>query len=95
MVFNGGYVGSVSLSSGGVIDLATMLYNSSDTIGFAESSDMTSGTLTVTSGTESLSITLLGQYVAAGFQQSSDAAGATAINYTPPTSAMEIAASHH
>jgi autotransporter passenger strand-loop-strand repeat protein len=95
IVFNGGTVSGLSLSSGGVIDLATLAFNSSATLAFAENGAGTQGTLTVTRGGHSLAITLLGQYVAAGFSLSKDAAGATAISYTPPTSHIEIAAGHH
>jgi hypothetical protein len=96
IVFNGGAVSSLSIASGAVIDLAALAFNSAETVSFAENAQNTQGVLTVTSGGHSFAITLLGQYVAAGFHLSKDAAGATTVTYTPATSNIEIAgAGHH
>jgi hypothetical protein len=46
-----------------------------------ENAAKTSGTLTITSGSLKATVTLLGQYVAAGFHLASDGAGGTAITY--------------
>jgi autotransporter passenger strand-loop-strand repeat protein len=94
IVFNGGVVSGLSLASGAVIDLATLAYNSAETLSFTENGTGTGGALTVTSGGQSQVIGLLGQYAAAGFDITRNAAGATAITYAPPTSQAEIAAGH-
>lgn len=95
IVLNGGPINSLSLSSGGTIGLAALAFNSSETISFTEIRAGTQGTVTVSSGGRSVSITLLGQYAAAGFRLSEDKTGGTAITYEPPTSQIEIAAGHH
>jgi hypothetical protein len=91
IVFNGGAVIRLAIASGATIDLATLAFTSAETLSFVENGAGTQGVLTVTSGGHSFAITLLGQYAAAGFQLSRDAAGTTAINYAPPTSHIEIA----
>ncbi len=48
-------------------------------------------TLTVTDGAHSVMIDLLGQYMAAGFQDSNNGAGGTVITYTPPQAQAEVA----
>jgi autotransporter passenger strand-loop-strand repeat protein len=48
-------------------------------------------TLSVTDGAHSVSLDLLGQYMAAGFQDSSTSAGGTIITYTQPQGQAETA----
>ncbi len=48
-------------------------------------------TLTVTDGAHSVMIDLLGQYMAAGFQDASNGAGGTIITYAQPQAQAEIA----
>jgi hypothetical protein len=48
-------------------------------LSYASSGD--GGTLTVTSGGDSMSVTLFGQYMAAGFELNSDGNGGTMITY--------------
>jgi len=92
IVFNGGAVTGLSVTSGGVIDLATFAFSSSTKLSFIENAQSTGGTLTVGSGVDSLTINLLGQYVAGGFQESQDSGTGTAIAYNPPaTSNVELA----
>ena len=55
---------------------------------------MTSGTLTVTEGAMKATVTLFGQYVAAGFQTITDGAVGSVISYStvPPGSSLVLAA---
>jgi autotransporter passenger strand-loop-strand repeat protein len=91
---NGGAVSGLSLASGATLDLPRFAFGSAETLSFAENSSGSQGTLTVTSGGHSLSVVLLGQYMAAGFALANDAAGGTAVTYLPATSNIEIAAGH-
>ena len=50
------------------------------------------GTLTITDGSLKATVTLFGQYVAAGFHLAKDSAGGTVITYsTPPARIAELA----
>jgi hypothetical protein len=51
----------------------------------------TSGTLAVTSGSETATITLLGQYVAGNFHVSSDKHGGTFVTDPPVSSSQNLA----
>jgi autotransporter passenger strand-loop-strand repeat protein len=64
-------------------------------LSFVENKAKTYGMLTVTQGTHHASITLFGQYVAAGFHSGMNGIGGTAITYTVPTSASAIVAASH
>lgn len=55
------------------------------TLGFVEAPSNTSGTLTVSDGTHTAAILLLGQYLAANFTKQSDGNGGTLIT-DPPVS---------
>ena len=52
-------------------------------LGFTEAGDNLSGTLTVSDGTNTASLTLLGQYVAGNFTKQSDGNGGTLITDPP------------
>jgi hypothetical protein len=82
---------------GDTIDL-TDLISGSATLSFTEAAGAQSGTLTVTDGTHTAAITLLGQYLAAGFSLSSNGSSGTDISYTPPvartSTVLELAAPH-
>jgi autotransporter passenger strand-loop-strand repeat protein len=54
------------------IDLADIAFGANTTLGFSEASNNTSGTLTVSDGTHTASLLLLGQYVAGNFHMASD-----------------------
>jgi autotransporter passenger strand-loop-strand repeat protein len=95
IVFGGGVVSGLSLSSGGMIDLAAFTFRTSTKIGFAENAADTGGTLTISGGAGGLSIVLLGQYVAAGFRQSRDRGGHTLITYSGATAGNVELAAHH
>ncbi len=65
------------------LDLAG-LNPASATLGFKEDPSGAFGTLTIQSGGHETSMTLLGQYAAAGFGIASDGHGGTFVDYTPP-----------
>lgn len=94
IVFNGGSISGLAVSSGGAIDLAQFAYSGAASLSFAENSQNTGGVLTVSNGTGSFAVTLLGQYAAAGFHMARDGGGGTVITYAPPTSALMLAAGH-
>jgi autotransporter passenger strand-loop-strand repeat protein len=87
IVFAGGAVSGLSLSSGATIDLATLAFGSAAKASFVENGAHTAGTLTVTDGALKRTVTLFGQYAAAGFSLSKDAAGGTDIHYAPVSAA--------
>ena len=95
IVFNGGAVSGLSVSSGGVIDLAIFAYSSASSLSYIENAADIGGTLTVSNGTDSLTINLLGQYVAGGFQESQDSGTGTAISYNPAVTSNAELAAHH
>ncbi len=69
------------------IDLAG-LNPAGATLGFQEDASGAFGTLTLQSGGHQTSMTLLGQYAAAGFGVASDGHGGTLVDYTPPKVAL-------
>jgi autotransporter passenger strand-loop-strand repeat protein len=81
--------------AGDIVRLASFRAGAAENLSFVENAAKTSGTLTITDGTQKATITLFGQYVAAGFHLANDPAGGTAISYTaPPVAHAELAASH-
>jgi autotransporter passenger strand-loop-strand repeat protein len=96
IVFDGGVVSNLMLSSGGEIDLATFAFSSATSLTFAENAQNTGGVLTVSGATSSLAVNLLGQYVAGDFQESQDSGTGTAITYAPAaTSNVELTGAHY
>jgi len=77
------------------IDLTDFKFGAAEKLSFTENIEKTAGTLTVTDGALKATITLFGQYVAAGFHHVAAGAG-TAITYsTPPAGAApELVAGH-
>jgi len=65
------------------------------TIAFQQNASGTQGKLTVSDGSLSATLTLLGQFAAAGFHGSADGLGGTNITYTEPSASLPIAASPH
>jgi hypothetical protein len=95
IVFNGGGVSGLSLASGGLIDLATFAFSSASKLSFVENAQNTGGILTISAGAAGLTVNLLGQYIAAGFQEKSDGGGGTLISYgSAVTSHTELAGGH-
>jgi autotransporter passenger strand-loop-strand repeat protein len=60
-----------------VLDLRDVTFTGATKVTFAEAPGNTSGTLTVTDGTHTANLTLLGQYSTANFSLASDGAGGT------------------
>jgi len=78
----------------GFLDLADISYSSSNTLGFVEAGGNTSGTLTVSDGTHTAVLTLLGQYVAGNFTMQSDGHGGTLIT-DPPVDQQSLLTQPH
>jgi hypothetical protein len=95
IVFAGGTVNGLSVKSGAAIDLTGLTFSRGGTVQFVENAAHTSGTLTVTEGGTKQTLTLFGQYVAAGFSLSKDANGGTDISYKPMSAAHTPLAAHH
>jgi hypothetical protein len=71
------------LDDNDVIDLADLAFGSNTTLGYAANSNNTGGTMTVSDGTHTANIALLGQYMAANFSMSADGLGGTLIHDLP------------
>ena len=67
----------------GAIDFADIAFGAQTTLGFTEAPGNTSGTLTVSDGTHTAAILLLGQYLAANFNMASDGHGGTLVTDPP------------
>jgi hypothetical protein len=67
-----------------VLDLADLAFGKNTTLGYAANSSNTGGTLTVSDGTHTANIALLGQYMAGSFVMSADGFGGTHIQDPPP-----------
>ena len=65
------------------LDLADIAFGANTTLGFSEAGNNTSGTLTVSDGTHTANILLLGQYVAGNFHITSDGGGGTVVTDPP------------
>jgi len=77
------------------LDLAGFAFGAQETVSFKENAAKTQGVLTITDGKLHATVTLLGQYVAAGFQHAFDGTGGTAIHYaTPQAPHLELAGAH-
>ena len=73
----------------GSLDLADIAFGSNTTLGYSEAGNNTSGTLTVSDGTHTASILLLGQYVAGNFHMASDGGTGTLVTDPPLTVATD------
>jgi autotransporter passenger strand-loop-strand repeat protein len=71
------------------LDLADIGFNGSVTVGFNEAVSGRNGTLTVTNGNRTASLTLIGQYLAGGFATENDGAGGTLVTYSPPDAELQ------
>ena len=67
------------------IDLRDIGFGSNTKLSFKETGNHHSGTLTVTDGTHTATLTLLGQYAAGQFHLTSDGAGGTFVTDPLPT----------
>ena len=66
------------------LDVADLAFDGNTTLSYAANSSNTGGTLTVSDGTHTANIALLGQYMAADFVMSADGFGGTLIHDSPP-----------
>jgi autotransporter passenger strand-loop-strand repeat protein len=89
LTFNGGLVAGFGKPD--KIDFRDIAFTSGVTHATWTQSGTTSGTLAVTSGTETATITLLGQYVAGNFHVRTDNNGGTLVN-DPAVSASQTVA---
>jgi hypothetical protein len=79
------FSGTVSgFGAGDALDLADIASGANTTLGYSANADGTGGTLSISDGTHSANIALLGQFAAAGFQVGGDAGGGAMVTYTPP-----------
>jgi hypothetical protein len=90
---NGCTIGNFSVLDG--IDLTTVAFGAHTTLGFSEDASNTFGTLTVSDGTHTAAMLLLGQYTAAGFQDVSDGGAGTMVAMEATTSLTAILAAAH
>jgi autotransporter passenger strand-loop-strand repeat protein len=85
-----GHIAGLNLPSQ-LVDLSGFAYSSAETRSWTEAANNTSGTLTVTDGAKTATLTLLGSYVTSNFTLSSDGAGGTLI-VDPPIRAPTLMA---
>jgi len=77
------------------INLDGFAFSTSETKSLHGNGGGTASTLTLKDGALTATVTLFGQYIAAGFHLARDAAGGTTITYTPPAAQhQDLAASH-
>src|SRR5207247_46364 len=81
--------------TGDLLELSSFEHDAGEKLSFVENADQKKGVLTITDGSMKATITLFGQYVAAGFHLATDPAGGTAISYATPASAhVDLVAGH-
>jgi hypothetical protein len=81
-----GFAGTVSgLALGNYIDLTDMQFASLQAPTYTPNADNSGGTLSVSDGTRTANIALLGQYMAGSFATSADGHGGTLITDPPPS----------
>jgi hypothetical protein len=86
----------VGFDGSDVLDLADLAFGSNTTLGYAANSNNTGGTLTVSDGTHTANIALLGQYMAASFSMSADGFGGTLIHDVPSAALTQpLTQPHH
>jgi autotransporter passenger strand-loop-strand repeat protein len=94
-----GFAGAISnFRAGDIVDLAYIHFsNAGMTLDFSEDATNTSGTLTISDGSNVATLDLLGQYSAAQFALSADGHGGTLVTDPPITGSAQnaIAASPH
>ena len=76
------------------IDLGDIGYGANSTLGYAANAGNTGGTLTVSDGTNTANIALLGQYMASSFAAASDGHGGTLISDPPAVAQNQLTQSH-
>jgi hypothetical protein len=74
------------------LDLASFAHKAGEKLSFVENAAKTKGVLTLTDAALTATVTLFGQYAAAGFHMTADSAAGTAITYEQPaTSHLDLA----
>src|SRR5439155_17092802 len=82
---SGSFTGTVAgFALGDAIDLRDIVAGSNETLGYAVNATGSGGTLTVSDGTHTASLALLGQYAAADFVSASDGQGGTLVTHFDP-----------
>lgn len=89
-----GFTGTISgWEFGDRIDLGDIVFNeATTTLAYSENATQTGGTLTVSDGLNSVSLSLLGQYSAADFAASADGHGGTLITDPTPEPQIQLVA---
>jgi hypothetical protein len=83
---SGEFTGTIAgLTSHNAIDLADLSFSGGAALSYAPNGADTGGILTVSSGSQTASLALVGNYIAGGFLTTSDAHSGTSIHYTLPT----------
>jgi hypothetical protein len=81
---SGAFTGTIAgLAQGDRLNLADIGFSAAPTLGYAANPAGTGGTLTITDGSHTTNLALLGQYASAGFQAAADQGGGTIVTYTP------------
>ena len=84
------FTGTVAgFSLGDSLDLLDIGFGAHTTLGYSQNSAGTGGSLTISDGAHSATISLLGQYSAAGFQTASDQHGGAIVTYSEPTASQD------
>jgi len=76
------------------VDVTVFKFSGKPKVSFVEAVSKKQGVLTLTDGSQSLKITLFGQYVAAGFHLAADSGGGTVVTYAAPAAHVVLAAGH-
>jgi hypothetical protein len=85
------FTGTVSgIDGNDKLDLGDLHFSNSLSLSYAASADGSGGKLTVSDGSHTASITLTGQFDAAGFHAAADAGSGTLVTYTPTSIASQL-----
>src|SRR6185437_15972084 len=77
------------------LDFRSFKPGRAETVSFVENAAHTKGVLTIKDGAMKATVTLFGQYVAAGFKIGEDGAGGTALTYAAPTHSAHVELAQH
>lgn len=90
------FIGQINGFGGAdTIDLGDIAFGSGTTVGYAANSSNSGGTLTISDGTHTSALALLGQYAAASFALGSDGHGGTIIASASATAQANMLAAPH
>jgi len=91
-----GFTGEVSgFGALNQIDLAAIGFGANTTLGYTANNTNTGGTLTVSDGTHTANVALLGQYMAASFATASDGHGGTLVTDPPVVASQTLLTQPH